>query len=138
MSETPRPFWGSRRFRPYWDDGRKGWIARVTWRELRTGHEIDAEASEVFADYREAVVASRYLGFVKGVFDERVAANPPDMDSLDLCARTLRDLFTGLPDEPLPDQQGNIGLTEWLRRQDTGDWSSSTSQQPGDEDDPSQ
>jgi hypothetical protein len=80
MTEVSRPIWSGRDLMVVRDDARDGWIARVTWRDMVTGRvvPVHAEAPEPFATYREALVAARHLGLVKGLLDSAVAADPPD------------------------------------------------------------
>lgn len=77
MSETPAPCWVSF-LAPYFSPEKGAWIAAVIWRNTLTDREILAE-SGAFEAYRHALQASRFLAASRDLFEQLVAANPPDM-----------------------------------------------------------
>ena len=79
MSERPSPCWVSF-LAPYFSPEKGVWIAAVIWRETLTDREILGE-SGAFEAYRHALHASRFLAVSRDLFEQLVAANPPDMGS---------------------------------------------------------
>ena len=120
MSETPAPFWVGPVVEPYYDTERAAWIAAVRWRESLTGHEVRAESEERFETYEHALEASRSLAASPGLFDGLVAASPPDMGKAERGGFGLPASGDDRGDQPPARPPERIGLTEWLRRQESG------------------